>query len=339
MCFASNSCIYINNSFVTFMSKKGDLDVSHSAERPTPVEGLPSLDLEGIASYIRNGYAKKVVMLTGAGLSVAAGIHDFRSPQTGLYSNLHKYRLPRPESVFEREYFQKNPKPFFAVSKSLLPGPFKPTPAHYLSVLLQQKGILYKYYTQNIDDLDRRAGLQYPTLVECHGTYRTSTCQNCGKHYETEEIKPTILNDEIPHCQCGGIIVPDVVMYGDDLPEEFFDTLTDDFENCDLLIVIGTSLKVEPFPSVIEDVPRDKPRVLINNEPVVTYKERLVERNGKIVDTSKDRLSAKFKFGHFFNRRDVFLGGDIQNNVKALVKAIGWEKEFNQLISTNKFNQ
>ena len=312
---------------------------SHSFERPMPVEGLPSLDMTGIASYIKNGHAKKIVMLTGAGLSVAAGIPDFRSPQTGLYSNLHKYRLPRPESVFERQYFNKNPKPFFSVSKELLPGPFKPTPAHYLSVLFQKKGLLHKYYTQNIDDLDRRAGLEYPTLVECHGTYRTSTCEKCKKQYLTDDIKHIIQNDEIPYCSCGGIIVPDVVMYGDDLPEEFFDVLTDDFEQCDLLIVIGTSLKVEPFPSVVEDVPRDKPRVLINNEPVVTYKERLVERNGKLVDTSKDRLSAKFKFGHFFNRRDVFFGGDIQESVKNFVKALGWEEEFYDLIKNNPYNK
>ena len=311
---------------------------SHAAERPMPVDGLPSLDLAGIVSYIKNGHAKRIVMLTGAGISVAAGIPDFRSPQTGLYANLHKYHLPRPESVFEREYFKKNPKPFFAVSKELLPGPFKPTLAHYLSVLFQKKGLLLKYYTQNFDDLDRRAGLTYPTLVECHGTYRTSTCQKCGKQYETEDIKQIIINDKIPYCQCGGIIVPDVVMYGDDLPEEFFDMLTEDFETCDLLIVIGTSLKVEPFPSVIEDVPRNKPRVLINNKPVVTYKERLVERNGKLVDTAKDRLSAKFKFGHFFNRRDIFLGGDIQMNVKTLVRALGWEEEFNELIKNNPYN-
>lgn len=309
-----------------------NLDGSQKYERPSLVNGLDSLDIDGIAKYIKNGYSKKIIVLTGAGISVAAGIPDFRSPQIGLYSNVQEYHLPRPESVFEREYFLQNPKPFFSVSKRLLPGEFKPTPAHYFSVLLHKKGLLLKYYTQNIDDLDRRAGLEYPTLVECHGTYRTATCQKCHKKYNTNDIKNEILSDIIPKCDCGGIIQPDVVMYGDDLPEEFFDMLESDFEKCDLLFVIGTSLKVEPFPSIIEDVPRETPRVLINNEPVVTYQEELKEINGKLVDTSKDKMSQKFKFGHFFNRRDVFLGGDIQDNIIKLVHALGWDDEFNELL-------
>ena len=306
--------------------------IGHESERPNLVDGLPSLDIEGVASYIKNGFAKKIIILTGAGISVASGIPDFRSPGTGLYHNLQKYNLPRPEAVFSRDYFKKHPEPFFSVSKALLPGDYKPSPAHYLSVILQRKGLLLKYYTQNIDDLDRRAGLTFPTLVECHGTFRTATCDKCGASFCVDEIKPMILNDEIPHCKCGGMIVPDVVMYGDDLPEEFFDMLDSDFAECDLLIVIGTSLKVEPFPSIIEDVPRETPRVLINNEPVVTYKERLVERDGRLVDTAKDRLSQKFKFGHFFNKRDIFVGGDIQENVLKLIDALGWSDEFREML-------
>lgn len=300
-------------------------------QRPTLVKGLKSLDINGISQYIKNGYAKKIVILTGAGISVSAGIPDFRSPNTGLYSNLQEYNIPRPESVFEREYFNKDPKPFFSVSKKLLPGSYKPTLSHYFSVLLQKKGLLLKYYTQNIDDLDRRAGLEYPKLVECHGTYRTATCLNCHKKYNTQDIKDIILADKIPKCECGGIIQPDVVMYGDDLPEEFFEMLEKDFESCDLLFVIGTSLKVEPFPSIIEYVPREIPRILINNEPVVTYSEELKVINGKLVDTSKERFSQKFKFGHFYNRRDIFLGGDIQENIKNLVHLLGWDDEFHKI--------
>ena len=120
-------------------------------------------------------------------------------------------------------------------------------------------------------------------------------------------------------------------MNDDDLPEEFFVQLDKDFHECDLLIVMGTSLKVEPFPGMIEDPPLNVPRVLINNEKVVTYFEELGEKNGKLVETSKDRLSQKFKFGHFFNRRDIFLGGDLDNNVLELIKELGWEKELNDL--------
>ena len=78
-------------------------------------------------------------------------------------------------------------------------------------------------------------------------------------------------------------------MNDDDLPEEFFEQLDKDFHECDLLIVMGTSLKVEPFPGMIEDPPLNVPRVLINNEQVVTYVEELGEKNGKLVEISKDR--------------------------------------------------
>ena len=94
-------------------------------------------------------------------------------------------------------------------------------------------------------------------------------------------------------------------------------------------------LKVEPFPSIIEYVPREIPRVLINNEPVVMYEEELDVVNGKLVDKSKERLSQKFKFGHFFNRRDVFVGGDIQDNIKKLIHLIGWDDELNELMNKN----
>ena len=191
-----------------------------------------------------------------------------------------------------------------------------------------------KYYTQNIDSLDLKAGLNFPYLIECHGHMRTSTCVNplCKNKIPTESIRDIILKDQIPKCKkCNSLIIPDVVMNDDDLPEEFFEQLDKDFHECDLLIVIGTSLKVEPFPGMIEDPPLNVPRVLINNEPVVTYVEKLGEKNGKLVETSKDRLSQKFKFGHFFNRRDIFLGGDLQNNVLELIKELGWEEELNKL--------
>ena len=167
---------------------------------------------------------------------------------------------------------------------------------------------------------------------------RTSTCSNifCKNKISTDLIKNKILNDEIPKCEkCNSIIIPDIVMNDDDLPEEFFDQLDKDFHECDLLIVMGTSLKVEPFPGMIEDPSLNVPRVLINNEKVVTYFEELGEKNGKLVETSKDRLSQKFKFGHFFNRRDIFLGGDLDNNVLELIKELGWEKELKKKKNKN----
>ena len=316
------------------MTEREKLINKHINEKPPLVKGLESLDIKGLANYIKNGYCKKILILTGAGISVKSGIPDFRSPGTGIYDNIKNYNVSKPELLFNRSYIKQDPKPVFTLIKQFLSKEYEPSNAHYLSVLFKNKGLLMRYYTQNVDGLDLKAGLTPPYLIECHGQMRTSTCSNfsCGNKISTDSIKNAILKNEIPKCEkCNEIIIPDIVMNDDDLPEEFFEQLDKDFHGCDLLIVMGTSLKVEPFPGMIEDPPLNVPRVLINNEPVVTYFEELGEKNGKLVETSKDRLSQKFKFGHFFNRRDIFLGGDLDNNVLELIKELGWEKELNDL--------
>ena len=315
------------------MLTQEELINKHKNERPKLVEGLTTLDIKGLANYIKKGYAKKILILTGAGISVKSGIPDFRSPGTGLYYNIKKYNLSNPDLLFNRKFIKNNPKPFFTLVKEFISKDYNPSISHYLSVLFNKKSLLMKYYTQNIDSLDLKAGLIPPYLIECHGHMRTATCQNCNKKINIELIKKILNNDEIPKCECNGLIIPDVVMNDDDLPEEFFEQLDKDFHECDLLIVMGTSLKVEPFPGMIEDPPLNVPRVLINNEPVVTYVEELGERNGKLIEISKERLTQKFKFGHFFNRRDIFVGGDLNDNVYELIKELGWEDDLNQLIN------
>ena len=316
------------------MNNQEELINKHKNERPVLIKGLPSLDLKGLASYIKNGYTKKILMLTGAGISVKSGIPDFRSPGTGLYDNIKNYNISNPQLLFNRTFIKQNPNPFYILVGQFIEKEYEPSNAHYLSVLFKNKGLLMRYYTQNIDGLDLKAGLNPPYLIECHGHMRTSTCvnSNCGYKVSTESIEDIILKGEIPKCEkCNSLIIPDVVMNDDDLPEEFFDQLDKDFHECDLLIVMGTSLQVEPFPGMIEDPPLNVPRVLINNEPVVTYVEELGEKNGKIVEISEDRLSQKFKFGHFFNKRDIFIGGDLEDNVTKLIKELGWEEELNNL--------
>jgi len=114
---------------------------------------------DDILDLLRNGRASKVVILTGAGLSVAAGIPDFRSPGSGLYSRLQHLNLPRPESVFELDYFLERPHAFFELAKDLWPGrnAYRPTLGHHFIRLLSDKSVLLRNYTQNIDGLERLA--------------------------------------------------------------------------------------------------------------------------------------------------------------------------------------
>ncbi|XP_025930376.1 NAD-dependent protein deacetylase sirtuin-2, partial [Apteryx rowi] len=123
----------------------------------------------------------------------AAGIPDFRSPGTGLYANLQSYKLPYPEAIFEINFFKQHPEPFFALAKELYPGQFKPTVCHYFMRLLKEKGLLLRCYTQNIDTLERVAGLEPDELVEAHGTFFTSHClrSSCRQQYSLDWMKGT----------------------------------------------------------------------------------------------------------------------------------------------------
>jgi len=115
-------------------------------EKAAVLGGKPTI--EELCRRLKGGSYKKVVVMVGAGVSVAAGIPDFRSPGTGLYDNLKSYNLPTPQAVFEIDFFHKDPRPFFALAKEIYPGRFKPTLAHYFIKLLEDKGYLLRCYTQ-----------------------------------------------------------------------------------------------------------------------------------------------------------------------------------------------
>uniref|UniRef100_H2SKP7 NAD-dependent protein deacetylase n=1 Tax=Takifugu rubripes TaxID=31033 RepID=H2SKP7_TAKRU len=220
----------------------------------TPDKVLDELTLEGVAQYIKSGKCKNIVCMVGAGISTSAGIPDFRSPGTGLYANLQKYNLPYPEAIFQIDYFKKHPEPFFALARELYPGQFKPTVCHYFMKLLKDKGLLRRCYSQNIDTLERVAGLEGDDLIEAHGTFYTSHCVSfcCRKEYSLGWMKEKIFSDDVPRCEkCSSLVKPDIVFFGENLPLRFFTSVKSDFPRCDLLIIMGTSLQVQPFASLV----------------------------------------------------------------------------------------
>ncbi|XP_011807794.1 PREDICTED: NAD-dependent protein deacetylase sirtuin-2 isoform X3 [Colobus angolensis palliatus] len=186
---------------------------------------LDELTLEGVARYMQSERCRRVICLVGAGISTSTGIPDFRSPSTGLYDNLEKYHLPYPEAIFEISYFKKHPEPFFALAKELYPGQFKPTICHYFMRLLKDKGLLLRCYTQNIDTLERIAGLEHEDLVEAHGTFYTSHCvsASCRHEYPLSWMKEKIFSEVTPKCEdCQSLVKPDIVFFGESLPARFF---------------------------------------------------------------------------------------------------------------------
>eukprot|EP01116_Phalansterium_solitarium_P000243 TRINITY_DN10143_c0_g1_i2.p1 TRINITY_DN10143_c0_g1~~TRINITY_DN10143_c0_g1_i2.p1 ORF type:complete len:455 (+),score=85.60 TRINITY_DN10143_c0_g1_i2:118-1482(+) len=293
-------------------------------ERPPREPVLPSLDFDGLVAHIKSGKAKKIVVMSGAGMSVAAGIPDFRTPGTGLYDNLQKYNLPTPTAVFDISFFRTTPEPFYMLAKELYPGNFKPTPAHYFIRLLHEKGVLLRNYTQNIDTLERVAKVPAEMLVEAHGSFGTATCVSCKAEGDVEFVRECVFADKLPRCEkCDGLIKPDIVFFGESLPSRFFDSFREDFPKCDLLLVMGTSLKVHPFASLIDYVPEHTPRVLIN-------REMAGQANALMLMLGRQE---GFEFGLKSNYRDVALLGDLQDSVWKLVDALGWKEDLEKLVA------
>ncbi|KAK0640198.1 NAD-dependent protein deacetylase hst2-1 [Lasiodiplodia hormozganensis] len=267
---------------------------------------LDSRSLDGIAKYIREGRAKRVVFMVGAGISTSAGIPDFRSPDTGLYANLARLDLPYAEAVFDISYFNKNPMPFYTLAHELYPGKYRPTITHAFMRLLYDKGILLKVFTQNIDCLEREAGLPGEAIVEAHGSFAEQACIECGAPFPDDEMKEFIRCMEPPHCKqefCEGLVKPKIVFFGEPLPAAFFEN-RELPAAADLAIIMGTSLTVQPFASLPNFVSHGCPRLLINKEQVGSIGSR---------------------------GDDVMLLEDCDAGVRKLAEACGWLEELEAL--------
>ncbi|XP_076454319.1 NAD-dependent protein deacetylase sirtuin-2-like [Babylonia areolata] len=288
---------------------------------------LEELTLEGVARYIQSGKCKNIVTMVGAGISTSAGIPDFRSPGSGLYDNLQQYNLPNPQAIFMIDFFMENPKPFFVLAKELFPGSLKPTLCHYFIQMLHSKGLLLRHYTQNIDTLERVAGLPTDKLVEAHGTFHTAHCLQCGARYTLPWMKEKIFADEIPMCSeedCTGVVKPDIVFFGEALPGRFSQCAMKDLKQCDLLIVMGTSLVVQPFASLVSRVPPSTPRLYVNLEkPPAAGEDFLSLLMG---------IGSGFCFDDDKNYRDVFQQMTCDDGSAKLAELLGWGKELRSLM-------
>ncbi|KXH41675.1 Sir2 family protein [Colletotrichum salicis] len=229
---------------------------------------LESRSLDAIADYIKSGDVKKIAVMTGAGISTAAGIPDFRSPGTGLYANLARLNLPYAEAVFDISYFRKHPEPFYYLAKELYPGKFHPTVSHAFIALLAKKGLLQMNFSQNIDCLERRAGVPDDKIIEAHGSFATQRCIECKDTFPADRMEKHVQDEHVPKCDsCGGLVKPDIVFFGEALPETFRDN-THLPAMADLIIVMGTSLSVYPFAGLAEASRSGVPRLLLNRERV-----------------------------------------------------------------------
>lgn len=199
--------------------------------------------------------SNNIVVFTGAGVSTDSGIKDFRS-KDGIYSIKSKFK---PEYMLSIGCFYKYPKDFFEFYKNNMNClKAKPNITHKYLKKLEDSGKLLSIVTQNIDGLHRTAG--NTNVYEIHGTVHKNHCLKCNKTYDAEYI---FNSKDIPKCDCGGVIKPDVILYGEMLPIEYSYAEADIYKS-DMLIVLGTSLLVEPACSLV-NLFKGKYLVIINN--------------------------------------------------------------------------
>ncbi|KAG9068216.1 NAD-dependent histone deacetylase sir2 [Linnemannia hyalina] len=252
--------------------------------------------LQHVVELLKN--SKRIMVLTGAGVSVSCGIPDFRS-KDGIYSRLSEFELDDPQQMFDLDFFRERPEIFYSFAREIFPSNFTPSPSHYFIKLLEDHGKLLRNYTQNIDTLEQKAGIR--SVLQCHGSFATASCVRCRNQVQGDEIKDSIFKQEVAYCKVckkptpppkarkrskakfdfddddddseeedddnRALMKPDIVFFGEKLPQIFDRSLADDRELVDLLIVIGSSLKVAPVSDIMHQLPNKVPQILINRTP------------------------------------------------------------------------
>ncbi|KIW06684.1 uncharacterized protein PV09_02389 [Verruconis gallopava] len=310
---------------------------------------LPEYQTIDDAAKLLNA-SKKIMVVTGAGVSTSLGIPDFRSKSTGFYSKLQARGFQEPEEVFDLQTFDEDPSLFYSLAGDILPDLNKWTPTHQFIRIIQDKGKLLRNYTQNIDNIESHAGILPSKLIQCHGSWAHATCRKCGYKVPGEEIFENIRAKEVATCKrCEqtlrapggikrkrtpnsfdkpkkrgdpsddddsdgqydipepGVMKPDITFFGEKLPDLFFDTLQQhDRNEVDLVIVMGTSMKVAPVSEIPNYLPANVPQIYISRDPV------------------------------YHINFDINLLGDCDTIVAALCERAGWDLKHNMIPSDLK---
>lgn len=228
-------------------------------------------ELETLKLWVEE--SDNIVFFGGAGVSTESNVPDFRS-EDGLYNM--KYQYP-PETIISHSFYKRNTEEFFRFYKDRMIYPeAKPNPAHLALAELEKRGKLRAIITQNIDGLHQAAGSK--EVLELHGSVHRNYCERCGCFHGLDDV---LSQEGVPHCQCGGVIKPDVVLYEESLDDNVITRAIQYISRADVLIIGGTSLTVYPAAGFVNyykghklvlinksSTPMDKMADLVINEPI-----------------------------------------------------------------------
>ena len=258
------------------------------------IKEIHDIKYKNLTDNFKNNKYSKILFMVGAGISTSAGIPDFRS-NTGLFKQLQdKYNLSSPEEFFLLSTFYSNPKYFYEFTKLFDLSKINSTISHkFMNFFVQKKMVKY-VFTQNIDGLEIKAKIPKEKLVFAHGNFYEGNCPKCDILIDIEKINEAIEKGEIYYCpQCKGPTKPYVVFYGEGLPKRFFEKIQES-KDIDLIIIMGTSLKVQPFASIPYLTNKDACKLVFNMEKVGEYGYDYLDDDSVFIEGKTDKSVIKF---------------------------------------------
>ena len=258
-----------------------------------PEKEIQEIKYDNLKNNLMNKKYSKILFMVGAGISTSAGIPDFRS-KTGLFKQLQdKYNLSSPEEFFLKQTFLEKPQYFYEFTKLFDLSKINSTITHKFMKFFVDKNIVKYIYTQNIDGLEIKAKIPNDKLIFAHGNFYNGHCAKCNKEIDIQKINEGIEKGEIYYCpECKGPCKPNVVFYGESLPQRFFEKLQE-CKDVDLIIIMGTSLKVQPFASIPYLTNPKADILVINMENVGGYDFHRLYSNSLIIKGKTDESVIK----------------------------------------------
>ena len=277
-------------------------------------EEIYKIKYQNLIRNFKDKKFSKILFMVGAGISTSAGIPDFRS-NTGLFKQLQdKYNLSSPEEFFLKSTFLKKPIYFYEFTKLFDLSKIDATISHKFMNFFVHKNIVKYIFTQNIDGLEKKAKIPDEKLIFAHGNFYTGHCAQCNKNIDIGKINEGIEKGEVYYCpDCKGPCKPNVVFYGEGLPTRFFEKLQES-RDVDMIIIMGTSLKVHPFASIPDLVGQNAFKLVFNMEEVGDFHYQSLEEDS------------------------LFIPGKTDQNIIKFLKDINLYKEFDEFI-TKEYNQ
>ena len=283
-------------------------------------EEIFEIKYQNLIQNFKDKKFSKILFMVGAGISTSAGIPDFRS-NTGLFKQLQdKYNLSSPEEFFLKSTFLKNPIYFYEFTKLFDLSAIDATISHKFINFFVHKNIVKNVFTQNIDGLEKKAKIPDEKLIFAHGNFYAGHCAECNRDIDIEKINEGVKKGEVYYCpDCKGPCKPNVVFYGEGLPRRFFEKLNES-KDVDMIIIMGTSLKVNPFASIPFLVNPNAFKLVFNMEEVGDFYYQYLDVGSLFIPGKTDQSVIKFlKDINLYKEFDNFISKEYNQKLENLL--------------------